>query len=130
MIRTAACAPGEVMDLLRGALSAKTDSQSQFTVEGLVAQGQCFKVTDEGGAIVAAYVLQPVGAVLWILIAAGRAEFDLTRAITALVSIQGRQFDYIGFRTERPGLVRKARREGFTITGAASPGYYMRKSLR
>ncbi|RFP36155.1 hypothetical protein [Duganella sp. BJB476] len=130
MISAAQCAPAEVIHLLAAIKSPKTDSEDLFRLDSLIAQGATFKIMDEGGAVVAAYVLGAYGSLLWVLAAAGKAKFDLTAAILNLLEQQGAGFDAVGFRTERGGLVRKALRHGYHVTKKENRAYFLRKNLR
>lgn len=119
------CDLDEVRGVLSQAFTRKTDRQGKYEIGVLAARGQCVKVMDAGGAIVAAYIIQAQGPELWVLAAAGRAEFDLCPVLAGLLQQQGREFDAIVFGTERPGLVKKAKREGFEVAR-----YIMRKTLK
>lgn len=123
MIRASFCAPDEVRDILAPACGRKANS-GRFTLDEMLAQGQCVKVV-QGVDIVAAYVIKADGGELWVLLAAGRADFDLCPVLAALLEQHGQAFDSIGFTTERAGLVKKARREGYQIVRTV-----MRKKLK
>jgi len=86
------------------------------TLSDLLPSGECFKL-QQGGETVGAYLLRAQGDELFILAAAGRAKFDLTAAITAIVCKQGAQFETVAFRTIRPGLIKKAVALGYVRTG-------------
>jgi hypothetical protein len=130
MIGCVQCDPREVWAHLQAAKSAKTDSADVFDLAAVVGQGVTFKLLDEQGATVGAYTLAAYGRLLWVLAAAGRAPFDLSREIFALIESQGQAFDAVGFRTERPGLVRKARAAGYQITKRDGPAFFLRKDIR
>jgi hypothetical protein len=129
MIRAVLCDTAEALQLLAPSKSSKTDPDNLFDLADMIAQGTPYKVVDQDGKAVAAYVLQPRGPVLWMLAVAGRAPFDLVRVIGALVQGQGREFDSIGFRTERPGLARKAQRIGYKVTRREGRAYYLSRTI-
>ena len=112
VIRATACAPEEVRALLE-AMPAEKVGHADFA--GILEAGQCFKVIDQAGATVGAYVLRAKGSEVWISAAAGRAGVDLTAGMFALIEQQSGQFDSIGFQTKRRGLVKKAQRHGYEI---------------
>jgi hypothetical protein len=117
------------MPLLAAIPSRKTDREGRYSLQECIASGDVFKVT-HNGVTVAAYVLNPIADVLWISAFGGRARFDLVAALAALVEQQAGQFDAIGFRTERPGLVRKAMRHGYRVARQEGAAYFLRKNLR
>jgi hypothetical protein len=130
VIRAVRCDLAEALRLLAAAKSDRTDGGNLFDLGDLVEEGEAFKVIAPDGATVAAYVLAGIGSSLWITAAAGRAGFDLCAVLDGLVMNQGRAFDQIAFRTERPGLVRKARRLGYQIARREGRAYYLRKNTR
>jgi hypothetical protein len=129
VIRAVRCDLAEAVRLLAAAKSGKTDGAGLFDLGDLVEEGEAFKVIADG-ATVAAYVLAGVGSSLWITAAAGRAGFDLTAVLDGLVMNQAGAFDQVAFRTERPGLVRKARRLGYQVARREGRAYFLRKSTR
>jgi hypothetical protein len=129
MIRAARCPAAEVMPLLAAIPSAKTDSRGAIKLQDCIDAGMVFKITQDGETV-AAYILTPLGNLLWITAFGGRAGFDLVAALAVLVEQQGGEFDAIGFRTERRGLVRKAMRHGYKVTRQEGAAYFLRKNLR
>lgn len=129
MIRAVLCNKAEAELILAPAKSHKTDSGNLFNLADVIDQGEAYKVMAPDGSTVAAYVLMPCGSTLWITAAAGRAAFDLVGAISALVINQAREFDQMGFRTERAGLVRKAQRLGYQVTRREGRAYFLRKKI-
>lgn len=118
--------------MLGSAKSAKTDRAGRFDLSSLIRSGSPFKVEAGQGGDVAAYVLQAYGDVLWVTAAAGRASFDLVQVLDELVTVQARAagFSAVAFRTERRGLVRKAKRQGFEITRREGEQYFLRKQIQ
>lgn len=109
------CEPVEVMELLRQA-EKRGKGGTNETLSDLLPHGECFKV-QHNQKIVGAYLLKTDGSELFILAAAGRAQFDLTAVISAIVCKQAAQFETVAFRTVRPGLVKKAVALGYSKTG-------------
>ncbi|WP_228892543.1 hypothetical protein [Pseudoduganella aquatica] len=125
MIRATACGLDEVRQVLAAAVSPKCDAVGKYTLDGLAAQGQCFKVLAADGSIVGAYILAAEGSEVFVTAAAGRAAFDLSVVLNGLIDSQARQFDTVAFQTQRKGLVKKAIAQGYEIAG-----YIMRKKLK
>ena len=131
MIRCKACAPDAVRAMLAAGWTDKTDTAGGAqSIDYLLSLGQCFKLTDDGGEILGAYILKADGAELWIALGAGRADIDLTAAGLALIEAQGREFDSIGFKTKRRGLMRKAAKHGYRVAAENAGIYTMRKALK
>lgn len=117
--------------MLAAGWTDKTDTAGgKQSLDYLISLGQCFKLMDEAGAMLAAYILKTDGAELWIALGAGRADIDLTAAGLALIEAQGREFDSIGFKTKRRGLVRKAEKHGYKVDACHAGIYTMRKRLK
>lgn len=128
-MRAVVCPPGEALGLLAPIRGRRTDAQGRFDLADLIARGAAYKIVDGAGVVLGAYVLDANWPLLWITAGAGRADVDMTAVIDALVTAQGGGFAEVGFRTERPGLVRKARRLGYQVTSRDGPAYFLRKSL-
>jgi hypothetical protein len=109
------CRADEVRDVLAPAFNPKANPGGLHTVDLICAAGQCFKI-EQGGKIVGAYVVQAFGPDLWITAAAGAAENDLCKVMAAALQHQGEQFDSLVFKTNRPGLMKKALALGYECT--------------
>lgn len=129
VIRCAECAPEEVRAILASGWNGKTKTSDE-SLDDLLALGKTYKVIDGAGKLVAGYILQVCGAELWIALAVGAAHFDLSVFGMQLIERQARQFDSIGFKTMRRGLVRKLRRIGFEIVDQEGDVFTMRKNLK
>jgi hypothetical protein len=129
MIRAVLCDTDEARGLLASLKSRKTDQDNRFTVDEMLAHGPAFKIQGPDGEALGAYVTAPKWPLLWLSAFAGRADFDLTAALDALLAVQGRGFKQLGFRTERPGLMRKALRLGYQVTRREGRAYYLRKNI-
>jgi hypothetical protein len=117
--------------LLGPAKSAKTDHADQFDLADVVRAGVAYRVVDPAGAHMAAFVLQPFGQALWITAAAGRAGMPLCTSIDDHATNMARQAGYrrLMFRTERAGLVARARRLGWHLVRQSGRSYYMNKDI-
>lgn len=124
-MQSSLCNLDEVRETLAPSFSCKTDSSGKYTLDEVAGQGQCFKVTDATGAIVAAYILRDEWPECFVLAAAGRAGVDLTAVLNLCMDENAQRFATIAFQTERRGLVKKAQRHGYEIAG-----YIMRKKMQ
>ncbi|WP_373987008.1 hypothetical protein [Duganella sp. BuS-21] len=128
-MRAEACGAEEAGALLARFKSWKTDRLNRISLAQVVGSGQAYKIVTDAGEVVAAYVLAQMGVHLWIMAACGKAAFDLTAALSALIDVQAAGFQWIGFRTERRGLVRKVARHGYEVTREEGGAYYLRKNI-
>jgi hypothetical protein len=123
--------PAEVRAMLAAGWTVKTDtSGGAEDLDYLLSLGQCFKIFDESGMVLAAYILKINGVELWIALGAGRADIDLTAVGLALIEAQGREFDSIGFKTRRRGLVKKAAKHGYRVDACKDGIYTLRKRIK
>lgn len=76
-----------------------------------------------------AYVLQVQGREVFVLAAAGAAEFDLTAFALAVIEAQAAGFDTVAFQTKRRGLMKKAQARGYAKAGRVHDGIIMRKRI-
>ncbi len=130
IVKSMLCNPSEVRHFLDEIKSTKTDKHNLFDLEDMIKQGQTYKVIASSGEAVGAYVLAAYDALLWVLAAGGRAAFDLSKAMFQLIELQAKEFTYVGFRTERPGLVKKALKAGYEITEKKHEVYFLRKRIQ
>ncbi len=86
----------------------------------MCAAGDCFELSDESGAAVVVVTVR--NGIHWIDAAGGGGGRDLAGAIDATLAAAGARV--IGFQTARPGLVRRAKRQGYRVAG-----YIMRRDL-
>lgn len=87
-------------------------------------RGLCFAATLEGGAQMV-YVLNVRNGQAWIAAAKGGGPADLTATLLPVIELQASELDSVAFQTARPGLVRKAQRQGYRVTG-----WILKKDLR
>lgn len=92
------------------------DPTGKSTPESLAA-GPAFELRTSGGSGV--FSLERCGNSLWVTAASGRADDDLTAIGLELIEETARQAgcDEVGFQTARPGLVRKAQKQGYQVAG-------------
>lgn len=86
--------------------------------------GQCFAITAPGGAQ-AVYVLKVRNGQAWIDACQGEGATDWTATLLPAIELQASELDSVAFQTARPGLVRKARRQGYHVAG-----WIMKKDVR
>lgn len=131
VIRCEACPAEVVRALLAAGWTVKTDtSGGAESLDYLLSLGQSYRIFEDGGDTLAAYVLKVNGAELWIALGAGRADVDLTAVGLALIEAQGREFDSIGFKTRRRGLVKKAAKHGYRVDACKDGVYTLRKRIK
>lgn len=94
-------------------------------VQRIARDGQCFALTADGGAQIA-YVLVVRGGQAWINAAKGLGPVDWTALTLPVVELQAKRagLESVAFQTRRRGLVRKAEKLGYRVTG-----YIMKKDI-
>lgn len=92
-------------------------------VLAMASQGHCFAATVGDAQCV--YVLNVHNGQAWINAAKGQGAADLTGLVLPAVELQASQLKSVAFQTARPGLVRKAKRLGYRVTG-----WIMKKDIR
>lgn len=81
----------------------------------LASSGQCFAATAEQSQAV--YVIQIKNGVAWVAAAKGNGPQDWSAALLPIIEAQAKGCAAVAFQTARPGLVRKAQRQGYAVTG-------------
>ena len=83
----------------------------------LCASGQCFELVGDG--VRAVYEVQLQRGTAWVSALAGSGKTPLIDAVMSLVDVQARDAgaQQIAFQTARPGLMKKAVKHGYSITG-------------
>lgn len=84
--------------------------------------GQCFALS---GDVQAVYVLVIRNGVAWVQAAKGAGTVDCTDALEVAVTDQARGLKAMATQTARPGLVRKLKKRGWSVTG-----WIMQKGLQ
>lgn len=83
----------------------------------LCERGLCFGVEARGGQAVYVLHVDHAAGLVQVLAAKGAASPDLTMTVLPVIEAQCAGLRSIAFQTARPGLVRKARRQGYRVTG-------------
>lgn len=93
------------------------DPIGQATPESLARNGHSFALQTPGGTLI--FTVKTLGACLWIEAGTGRGADDMTAYGAALIEgmAKGAGLASVGFQTARPGLVRKAKKQGYTVAG-------------
>jgi hypothetical protein len=84
-------------------------------VRELVECGQAYRLKTEGGEGV--FILSREGDVCWVAAGQGAASEDLTQTGLALIELIAKEAGckFVGFKTRRAGLVRKASKLGYAV---------------
>lgn len=108
--------PEQAVQALAGV--ERLDPSGRMTSDDLLplaSGGMCFEVV--GGESRAVYVLKIGGGVAWVNAAKGAGKLDLCDLLSLVVEAQAAELDAVAFQTSRPGLVRKAKKLGYEVTG-------------
>lgn len=94
-----------------------TDPAGQATPESVTSCGQSFELTTKAGRLV--FTVTQKQDCLWIEGAAGNGADDMTAHGLAFIENMAKVagLDSVGFQTARPGLARKAVKQGYTVAG-------------
>lgn len=87
--------------------------------------GQCFAATQPESHSQAVYVLVVKNGQAWIDACQGSGEIDFTATLLPAIELQASRLDSVAFQTARRGLVRKAQKNGYQVTG-----WIMKKDLK
>lgn len=77
--------------------------------------GQCFAATAEKAQAV--YIVQVQNGVAWISATKGAGPVDWSALLLPVIEAQAAGAAAVGFQTARRGLVRKAQKQGYEVTG-------------
>lgn len=118
--------PMEVAQLLAGIEARDPRGIMQPTdLVRMAYEGACFAATHPESGSQAVYVLKVRNGQAWVEACKGSGAVDFTRTLLPAIELQASALDSVAFQTSRRGLVRKAERQGYRVTG-----YIMRKDLR
>jgi hypothetical protein len=134
-------APDLAARLLAGMASAGFDPRGETTEADIPAMCQralCIAVADDAGKSQAVCAVRVDQGVAWIDAARsfGRAPFDWSAVLLGVIEASAKGCARVEFQTKRRGLVRKARRHGYTVrgciaaTGGAAGGWIVGKDLQ
>ena len=84
-------------------------------IAGMAASGQCFAATAPGSQAV--YVMHVQNGVAWVSATKGAGPLDWGNLLLPVIEAQAKGCAAVAFQTARPGLVRKAKRQGYAVTG-------------
>lgn len=93
------------------------DPSCDATPKSAAQAGQSFALKTPAGTLI--FTTTERGQQLWIEAAAGQGADDMTAHGLALIEgmAQGAGLASVGFQTARPGLMRKAQKQGYTVAG-------------
>lgn len=116
--------PGLAAALLVGC--ERLDPSGMFCAADLLPMtqaGQCFAATADHAQAV--YVVQVKNGVAWISAAKGTGPIDWSAVLLPTIEAQSAGAASVAFQTARRGLVRKAQKQGYEVTG-----WIMKKHLQ
>lgn len=104
----------------------RLDATGQTTrddIPRMTQAGQCFVATTDNAQAV--YVVRVANGVAWVSACKGAGPVDWSALLLPTIEAQAKGCAAVGFQTARPGLVRKAKRQGYEVAG-----WIMRKRLQ
>jgi hypothetical protein len=81
----------------------------------MAAACQCFAATAPDSQAV--YLVRVKNGTAWIDATKGAGPVDWSALLLPIIEAQAKGCAAVGFQTNRPGLVRKAKKQGYTVTG-------------
>ena len=85
------------------------------SITAMAANGLCFEAKSDTGSAV--YVLDCANGVAWVSACKGTGVTDWCAALLPAIERQAAGLQSVGFQTSRRGLVEKAKKHGYTVTG-------------
>lgn len=104
----------------------KLDPSGMSTQQSLAStarEGLCFAATSDTGAQ-AVYVVRIENGVAWVDACQGSGATDWVSKLLPIIETQAHGMRAVGFQTARTGLVRKAKKQGYSVAG-----WIMKKEL-
>jgi len=92
-------------------------------IQAMAKAGQCFAATAPGAQAV--YIVKVSNGIAWIDACKGFGPVDWSLTLLPVIEAQAKGCAAVGFQTKRRGLVKQAKKQGYTVAG-----YIMRKSLQ
>jgi hypothetical protein len=111
--------PGDAVRALAGV--EKRDPLGKATFDSIVEyafKGQCFEARTKGAAV--AYIVTENAGSVWVTAAkaSGAQSVNMVKVLAEIIPHQSQgRCTSIAFQTARPGLVRKAKKQGFEVVG-------------
>lgn len=84
-------------------------------IAAMTARGQCFTAATENAQVV--YVMTVSNGIAWIDATKGAGPIDWAAHLLPIIEAQAKGCRAVGFQTRRAGLVKKAQKQGYKITG-------------
>lgn len=84
-------------------------------IDAMTKRGQCFAATSDNAQSI--YVLQVDNGICWVNAMQGRGNLDWIAHILPIIEAQAKGCKAVGFETKRRGLVKKAQKQGYRVTG-------------
>lgn len=78
-------------------------------------RGLCFAATSDNAQAV--YVLEIKNGIAWVNACKGTGATDWAGVLLPIIEAQAKGCAAVAFQTARPGLVRKAKQQGYSVTG-------------
>lgn len=117
-IRLSALQPQLAAQLLAGCADLDPAGLvSEADIARIAARGVCVAATSADGASQAVYVVHVANGVAWIDACKGNGPADWAGLLLPVIEAQTRGVRRVAFQTARPGLVRRARAQGYTVHG-------------
>lgn len=85
-------------------------------IAGMIEACQCFAVEVEGGGQ-AVYAVKVTNGIAWVNAARGHGRIDWSQILLDVIPEQARGCESVRFQTGRPGLVKKAKKQGYEVVG-------------
>lgn len=92
-----------------------TGRSNAEAIEQITRDGLCFAATGEDSQAV--YVIQVDNGIAWVSACRGFGATDWTNVLLPVIEMQAKGCAAVAFQTARPGLVRKAKQQGYSVTG-------------
>ena len=84
-------------------------------IAGMAERGLCFAAT--APAAQAVYIIEVKNGIAWVNAAQGFGPADWAGVLLPIIEAQAKGCHAVAFQTARPGLLRRAEKQGYTVTG-------------
>lgn len=108
--------PAEAVKALAGV--EKRDPRGITTAQDMqtcTQRGECFAIRVPGAQL--SYLLTVDNGQVWVQWAQASGPFDFEKVLSGVIEAQAKGCNSVAFQTGRRGLVRKAQRQGYRVTG-------------